>query len=140
KAFQKKEKLPVTGEVNGATDKKLHTVAAKNGWSAGSWHKGPGTEYGADTSDYQSNAQFQQSIKGAQWSAIKATDGESANQSAFKSRWAELGQRVASGKMKLRMAYCFMEPGDSGVGQAKKFLSTVGVHGKLSAGTRLALD
>ena len=59
---------------------------------------------------------------------------------SFKSRWAELGQRVASGKMKLRMAYCFMEPGDSGVAQAQKFLDTVGVHGKLPAGTRLALD
>jgi peptidoglycan hydrolase-like protein with peptidoglycan-binding domain len=141
KNFQKKYRLEVTGEVNGATLRKLETVAAANGWHAGSWHKGPGTLYGADTSSsYQSDAQFQQSIKGAEWTAIKATDGVSANQDTFQQRWAELGRRVASGKMKLRMAYCFLEPGHSGVAQAQTFLNTVGVHGKLPAGTRLALD
>lgn len=41
--------------------------------------------------------------------------------------------------MKLRIAYHDLEPGD-GKGQAKHFLDTLGIHGKLKPGTRLALD
>ena len=119
---------------------KALTKPVRDSFKPGSFHKGPGTEYGSDTSDYQSNAQFQAAIKGKPFAAIKATDGVTANQSSFKSRWNELGKLVDSGKMKLRVAYCYLEGGDSGVAQAKKFLDTVGVHGKLKAGTRLALD
>jgi len=119
---------------------KALTKPVRQSFKPGSFHKGPGTEYGSDTSDYQSNAQFQAAIKGKPFAAIKATDGETANQSSFKSRWNELGKLVDSGKMKLRVAYCYLEGGDSGVAEAKKFLDTVGVHGKLKPGTRLALD
>jgi GH25 family lysozyme M1 (1,4-beta-N-acetylmuramidase) len=106
---------------------------------AGSWKPGPGTLRGADSSHYVSNAQFQQSLRGSQYSLIGATQGHSYVDPTFSSRWKELGQKVKSGKMAMRLAYHFMEAGD-GVGQAKHFLKTVGVHGKLPAGTRLGLD
>jgi GH25 family lysozyme M1 (1,4-beta-N-acetylmuramidase) len=108
-------------------------------FSPGSFKKGPGSLRGADTSMWEGGATFGQSIKGAQWSAIKASEGTGFVDPTFKSRWNELGKRIQQGKMKLRVAYQFMHAGD-GVAQAKHFLNTVGVHGKLQAGTRLALD
>ncbi|MBS2026384.1 MAG: hypothetical protein JST54_00650 [Deltaproteobacteria bacterium] len=119
---------------------KALTKPVRDSFKPGSFHKGPGTEYGADTSNWQSNAEFQASIKGKPFAAVKASDGTAANQADFKSRWNELGKLVDSGKMKLRIAYHYLEPNESGVAQAKTFLNTVGIHGKLKAGTRLALD
>ena len=103
------------------------------------WSPGPGRLMGADTSHWQSDATFEKSIAGAKWSSIKATEGTGYTDKSFKARWKEMGKLVDSGKMKLRMAYHFMSPGD-GTAQAKHFLQTLGVDGKLPAGTRLCLD
>jgi len=106
----------------------------------GSWSpNGSGHLTGADTSHWQSGGTFEQSIAGKQFSAIKATDGTGYVDPSFKQRWNELGQKIAQGKMSLRIAYQFMQPGN-GTAQANHFLDTLGVHGKLPAGTRLALD
>jgi GH25 family lysozyme M1 (1,4-beta-N-acetylmuramidase) len=103
------------------------------------WKKGPGRLYGTDTSSYQTHAQFESAIRGAKWASVKATEGTGWTDPTFRSRWNELGKRVHEGKMKLRMAYHFMRPGN-GTAQAKHFLNVLGIHGKLPAGTRLALD
>jgi GH25 family lysozyme M1 (1,4-beta-N-acetylmuramidase) len=105
----------------------------------GGWHPGPGSLKGADSSHWVSNAQFQRSLQGAKWSAIGATQGTGYVDPTFSSRWAELGQKVKSGQMKMRIAYHFMDPGN-GTAQAKHFLGTLGIHGKLPKGTRLGLD
>ena len=105
----------------------------------GTWKPGPGKLLGADSSHWVSNAQFQRSLRGAKWGAIGATQGTRYVDPTFHARWREMGQKVKSGQMKLRIAYHFMEPGN-GVAQAQHFLNTVGVHGKLKAGTRLCLD
>lgn len=103
------------------------------------WSPGPGQLQGADTSNWQSLAQFDASIQGTQWSAIKASEGTGYTDPSFQSRWNLLGQKIASGSMKLRMAYVYLDVG-SGAAQAQHFLDVVGIHGKLPAGTRLALD
>jgi hypothetical protein len=103
------------------------------------WHPGAGRLSGADTSHYQSNATFEQSIRGKQFTAIKATEGTGYTDPNLRSRWNELGKKIQAGKMSLRVAYHFLTPGN-GAGQAKHFLATLGIHGKLPAGTRLALD
>jgi GH25 family lysozyme M1 (1,4-beta-N-acetylmuramidase) len=103
------------------------------------WKPGPGHLYGADTSHYQSEATFQQSIRGARFSSIKATEGTGYVDPTFKKRWAELGTAIKKGTMKLRIAYHFMRPGN-GKGQADFFMKQLGIHGKLAPGTRLALD
>lgn len=103
------------------------------------WKPGPGQLQGGDTSMYQTDAQFAQSIQGAKWTALKASQGTSWVDPNFQSRWKMLGQKIKDGSMKLRMAYGFLDPGN-GAGQAQHFLDTVGIHGKLPAGTRLALD
>jgi GH25 family lysozyme M1 (1,4-beta-N-acetylmuramidase) len=105
----------------------------------GSWHRGPGSLRGADTSMWEGKSTFEQSIRGAKWSAIKASEGTGWVDPTFKARWNELGKKIKEGKMKLRVAYQFMHAGN-GVAQARHFLNTVGVHGKLPAGTRLCLD
>ncbi|HEX4620521.1 MAG TPA: LysM peptidoglycan-binding domain-containing protein [Myxococcaceae bacterium] len=111
-----------------------------NGGTGGTWVSGtPGTLGGADTSMWQSDAEFQKSIQGAQWTAIKATEGTNWTDPKFQSRWNELGQRIQSGQMKLRVAYQFMHAGD-GTGQAQHFLDALNIHGPLQPGTRLALD
>jgi len=103
------------------------------------WRPGAGELQGADTSHWQSDSAFNASIQGTQWTAIKASQGTGYTDPTFQARWAQLGQRIQNGSMKLRMAYCFLDPGD-GAAQAKHFLEVVGVHGRLPAGTRLALD
>lgn len=103
------------------------------------WKPGKGQLQGADTSHYQSDSTFQQTIKNSEFSVIKASQGTTYVDPTFKSRWAELGKKVESGDMTLRMAYVFLNKGD-GKGQAKHFLDTVGVDGPLPAGTRLVLD
>jgi spore coat assembly protein SafA len=105
----------------------------------GGWNPGPGRLDGADTSHYQSSGTFEQSIRGSQWSAIKATEGTGYVDPTFRARWNELGRKIDAGQMTLRVAYQFMRPGN-GTAQAQHFLNTLGIHGKLPAGTRLALD
>lgn len=105
----------------------------------GSWSPGPGRLQGADTSHWQSDATFEKSIAGSQFSAIKATEGTDYTDPDFQKRWNEMGKRIDQGKMTLRIAYQFMRPGN-GRAQADHFLNTLGIHGKLPAGTRLALD
>jgi lysozyme len=100
---------------------------------------GAGQLDGADSSSWQSDATFQQSIQGAQWTAIKATEGTDWTDPTFASRWTELGQKVQSGQMKLRIAYDFLDVGN-GATQAQHFLSTLNINGPLQPGTRLALD
>lgn len=113
-----------------------HPAAPKYGEP---WHSGPGQLKGADTSHWQSNATFEKSIKGAQFSSIKATEGTGFTDASFRSRWNEMGKKIKDGKMSLRIAYHYLQPGN-GAAQAKHFLNTLGIHGKLPAGTRLALD
>jgi GH25 family lysozyme M1 (1,4-beta-N-acetylmuramidase) len=103
------------------------------------WHPGPGRLQGADTSHWQSDATFRKSVAGKQFTAIKATEGTNFTDASFRSRWNYLGKQIKAGKMKLRIAYHFMRPGN-GVAQAKHFLSSLGIHGHLAKGTRLALD
>jgi GH25 family lysozyme M1 (1,4-beta-N-acetylmuramidase) len=103
------------------------------------WAPGPGRLEGADTSHWQSDATFQRSIQGSQWTALKATQGTRYVDPSFKGRWAQLGQKIEKGEMTLRVAYLFLDPGN-GAGQAKHFLDTLDIHGPLPAGTRLALD
>ncbi len=103
------------------------------------WKPGPGRLSGADTSHYQSSGTFEQSIRGKQFTAIKATEGTTYTDTSFRSRWNELGKKIHNGKMSLRVAYHYLQPGN-GAGQAKHFLSALGIHGKLQPGTRLALD
>jgi len=105
----------------------------------GSWSPGPGQLAGADTSNWQSGGTFEQSIAGSQWTAIKASEGTGYVDPSFRARWDELGQKIASGQMKLRVAYEFMHAGN-GTAQAQHFLATLGINGPLPAGTRLALD
>lgn len=103
------------------------------------WKPGKGQLLGSDTSHYQSQATFEKAIKGSQFAAIKATEGTGYTDPTFKARWAELGKKIDQGKMSLRVAYCFLDKGN-GAGQARHFLDTLGIHGKLKPGTRLALD
>jgi peptidoglycan hydrolase-like protein with peptidoglycan-binding domain len=94
---------------------------------------------GGDFSHYQSEALFEHAIRGMKWASVKATEGTTYTDPTFHHRWAMLGKKVHSGQMKLRMAYAFLTPGN-GKAQARHFLHTLGIHGKLPAGTRLALD
>lgn len=114
--------------------------AKPHGSTAEPWRPGRGQLHGGDTSNWNSNATFQSSIQGSRWTALKASQGTSYTDPTFASRWNELGKKVASGQMSLRMAYGFLDPGVSGAAQAQHFLDVVGVHGPLPAGTRLALD
>ena len=108
--------------------------------NVGSWSpNNSGKLYSSDTSSWQSSATFEQSIAGAQYAMIKASEGTGYVDPTFASRWAELGQKVASGQMAMRVAYEFMHAGN-GTAQAKHFLNTLGIHGPLPAGTRLCLD
>ncbi|MFL5321363.1 MAG: peptidoglycan-binding protein [Myxococcaceae bacterium] len=136
--FQKKNKLNVSGAVGGGTEKALEKKVAAL-FKPGSWKPGAGQLRGGDFSSYQSSALFNSVIRKSQWGSIKASEGTSWTDPTFKSRWNLMGKLVKSGKMKMRMAYHFLHAGN-GVGQAKHFLNTLGIHGKLKAGTRLALD
>lgn len=110
------------------------------GGSGEPFSPGPGSLQGYDTSAYQSQSTFDSTLQGTQWSVIKASEGTGYTDPTFASRWNELGQKISSGQMTLRMAYCFLDSGMSGTAQAQHFLNVVGVHGPLPAGTRLALD
>ena len=110
-------------------------VGKPGGWSPNN----SGKLYGYDTSGWQGDGTFQSTVNGSQFSMIKASEGTGFVDHTFAARWNELGQKVASGQMALRVAYQFMTPGN-GTAQADHFLNTVGVHGPLPAGTRLCLD
>lgn len=103
------------------------------------WKPSPGSLHGTDTSNWQSGSEFNTSVGNNKWTCIKATQGTGYTDPSFASRWAELGKKVQDGQMDLRMAYCFLDPGN-GKAQAQHFLNTLGIKGKLPAGTRLALD
>ncbi len=150
KTYQKQHHLTVDGLVGPKT---LHALAT-DGFTPGKpkpppakppagggapWKPGPGHLAGADTSHYQSDATFEKSIRGAKFTAIKATEGTGYTDPTFRKRWNELGTKIKQGSMKLRIAYHFLTPGN-GTAQAKHFLSSLGIKGKLPAGTRLALD
>jgi LysM repeat protein/GH25 family lysozyme M1 (1,4-beta-N-acetylmuramidase) len=106
----------------------------------GGWNpNNSGKLYGADTSSWQSQGTFESTLNGAQYSMIKASEGTGFVDPTFRARWDELGQKVNSGQMALRVAYQFMTPGN-GVAQAQHFLNTVGINGPMPAGTRLCLD
>lgn len=94
---------------------------------------------GGDFSHWQSNGTFQSAIKNMQWAAIKATEGTGYVDPSFKTWWNEMGTRIAKGQQKLRIAYHFLDVGN-GTAQAKHFLDTLGIHGKMPPGTRVALD
>jgi peptidoglycan hydrolase-like protein with peptidoglycan-binding domain/GH25 family lysozyme M1 (1,4-beta-N-acetylmuramidase) len=87
-------------------------------------------------------AKFKKDIEGQRFSFVKATQGTDYKNEFFKSQWNYLGDQIKQGKMDLRVAYSFLNAGNAADGekQAKAFLAEVGVHGKLPAGTRLALD
>src|SRR6185503_18084794 len=57
--------------------------------NVGSWSPGPGQLQGADTSSWQDQGTFEQSIAGAQWAAIKATEGTGYTDPTFQARWNE---------------------------------------------------
>ncbi|HEY9721966.1 MAG TPA: GH25 family lysozyme [Oscillatoriaceae cyanobacterium] len=103
------------------------------------WSPSSGQLHGADTSNWQSQSTFEQSIAGTQWSCIKASEGTGYTDPTFASRWNELGTKIQNGQMSLRIAYCFLDSGN-GKAQAQHFLNTLGIKGKLPAGTRLMLD
>ncbi|HEY9723837.1 MAG TPA: peptidoglycan-binding protein [Oscillatoriaceae cyanobacterium] len=138
-AYQASRGLSVDGIVGPQTQGALNANAPGAPNSGNSWTPGAGQLQGADTSSWQSQGSFEQSIAGDQWTAIKASEGTTFTDPTFQARWNELGQKIQSGQMKLRMAYLFLTPGD-GAAEAQHFLDVVGVHGPLPAGTRLALD
>jgi peptidoglycan hydrolase-like protein with peptidoglycan-binding domain len=135
-AFRRKHDMNSGDGVGPTTLRALKKATAFN---PGSWRRGPGHLYGGDFSGYQSTSLFNSVVRKSKWAAIKATEGRTWTDDVFKSRWDTLGDRIKQGKMKLRIAYHFMLPGN-GVEQAKHFLKKTGIHGKLQPGTRLALD
>ncbi len=97
---------------------------------------GPGLR-GDDFSHYQSQAQFNAALPNLSWAALKATQGTGYTDPTFKSRWTQLGKQQQ--QLPLRIAYGFLTPGN-GTAQANYLMQTVGINGKMPAGTRLALD
>jgi peptidoglycan hydrolase-like protein with peptidoglycan-binding domain len=135
--FQKKHHLKQTGIADAKTRSALDKASAHAGQNV------PRSQYqkGYDTSMWQSQAEFNGALnkKGTRFMGVKATDGTSWVDPTFKQRWAEMGKKLQPGKFDARIAYHFLEPGN-GTAQANHFLNTVGVHGKLKPGTKLALD
>jgi len=137
--FQKKHHLQPTGLADAQTRHVLARAAAGTGRSP---HVKPSQfQHGYDASMWQSQAEFNAALnkRGTRFMGVKATDGSGWVDPTFKARWAEMGRTLRPGKLDLRIAYHFLEPGN-GRAQANHFLNTVGVRGKLKPGTRLALD
>src|SRR5437764_1180572 len=90
-AYQRAHGLSVDGVAGPQTMHALHT----DGFGPSNPHAptsvGGARLFGADTSHWQSDAGFQQSIAGAKWSAIGVTDGHTFTDPVFRQRWAELG-------------------------------------------------
>lgn len=139
KGFQKQHHLRATGVADRKTQRVLDQAAAKAGRFP--QVKPGGFQKGYDVSHYQSQATFNDLIhrKGTRFMALKATEGTGYTDPTFKSRWSTLGKKLEPGKFDLRIAYHFLTPGN-GRAQADHFLRTLGIHGKLKPGTRLALD
>ncbi len=139
RAFQRRQGLTVTGEANRATRAALQKKAATAGRFPSV--KPGGFQKGYDVSHWQSDAKFRELLArpGTRFMAIKATDGSRGVDSTFRGRWSTLGKKLEPGKFDLRIAYHFLQPGN-GRAQADHFLKTMGVHGPLKPGTRLALD
>lgn len=139
RAFQRKNKLTVTGIADGKTRRALE----KESRTAGRFPdvKPSGFQHGFDTSHFQSQATFNRvlNLKSTRFMGIKATEGTTFTDPTFKSRWAQLGRKLEPGKFDLRIAYHFLSPGN-GRAQADHFLKTLGIKGPLMPGTRLALD
>ncbi|MBK7857454.1 MAG: peptidoglycan-binding protein [Archangiaceae bacterium] len=139
RGFQRKNHLTVTGEADAKTRAALNKAAA----TAGRFPQTPSSQFmhGYDLSHWQSDATFSSLLNkpSTRFMAIKATDGVSGTDSTFKKRWAAMGKKLEPGKFDLRIAYHFLQPGN-GRAQADHFLKTLGIHGKLQPGTRLALD
>lgn len=140
KRFQNKHGLQATGEADFKTRDAIVDAAIKK---EGRFPDVSPRRFqrGYDTSHYQSEATFDRLMRDpkTKFMAIKATQGTGYVDPTFKHRWREMGKKLEPGKFDLRMAYHFLDRGN-GRAQADHFLRTVGVHGKLPAGTRLALD
>ncbi len=139
RAFQRKHHLPATGVANAKT----RSALARATVGAGRFpHVKPAQfQKGYDTSHYQSQATFNKVLnqKSTRFMGIKATEGTGYTDPTFKSRWAQMGRKLAPGKFDMRLAYHFLTPGN-GKAQADHFLKALGIHGPLKPGTRLALD
>jgi peptidoglycan hydrolase-like protein with peptidoglycan-binding domain len=141
-AFQRKHHLAATGTANAKTRAALDAATKSAGAGERFPHVQPGGfQHGYDTSQWQSQATFDSALgkKSTKFMAIKATDGTGYVDPDFKRRWAQLGSKLKPGGLDARIAYHFLEPGN-GKAQADHFLNTLGIHGKLKPGTRLALD
>lgn len=139
RAFQRKHHLPVTGEANWRTRSLLDRSAARMGRYP---HVSPRKfQKGYDVSARQSTAQVKSLLaqRSTKFLGMKATEGTGYTNPNFKKWWSMAGKKLKPGRLDLRVAYHFLQPGN-GRAQADKFLRTVGVHGKLRPGTRLALD
>ena len=128
RAFQRKHGLAVTGIANGKT----RAALAKASVTAGRFpHVAPSQfQHGFDTSHFQSQATFNAALNAKSTGFVDPT---------FKAQWAQMGRKLEPGKFDLRVAYHFLIPGN-GRAQADHFLKTLGIHGPLTPGTRLALD
>ncbi|MBS1151221.1 MAG: putative peptidoglycan-binding protein [Myxococcaceae bacterium] len=139
RGFQRKHHLGITG----VADAKTRAALAKASVGAGRFPDvKPGQfQKGYDTSHYQSQATFNRVLneKSTRFMGIKATEGTGYTDPTFKHRWAQMGRKLEPGKFDLRLAYHFLTPGN-GRAQADHFLKTLGIHGPLKPGTRLALD
>lgn len=118
----------------------IKAAASSSLFSSSAFHpSGNNHLAGADFYHGNSQAEFNAALPKLSWVALKAGQGTSYTDEAFKSRWAQVGNLQQQGKMPLRIAYEYLDPGN-GAAQASHLLSTVGINGKLPAGTRLALD
>ncbi|MBK7863559.1 MAG: peptidoglycan-binding protein [Archangiaceae bacterium] len=139
RAFQMKHHLEVTGEANAKTRSALSKAAAKAGRYP---HVSPRHfQHGYDVSAWQTTAQVRSLLgkKSTKFLGMKATDGTGYTNPNFKKWWSMAGKKLGPGKLDLRIAYHYLQPGN-GRAQADRLLKTVGVHGRLKPGTRLALD
>lgn len=94
---------------------------------------------GGDFYHGNSNQLFNNALPHLGWAALKATQGTGYKDPSFQSRWSQLGQLQAAGKMPLRVAYGFLTPGN-GAAQANALMTAAHVNGPLPAGSRLMLD
>ncbi len=138
--FQKQHHLGVTG----IADSKTRAALVKDSRGGGMYPSGAKSsqfQRGYDESMWQTKSQFDSALdkKSTRFMGTKATEGTNWTDPTFKQRWNEMGKKLKPGSFDLRSAYHFLTPGN-GRAQADHFLNTVGVHGKLKPGTRLALD
>jgi peptidoglycan hydrolase-like protein with peptidoglycan-binding domain len=140
RGFQKAHHLAVTGVADAKTRAALAAATAPKGERYPSVSPS-GFQHGYDTSHYQSQSTFDAALnkKSTKFMAIKATEGTGYVDPSFRARWNEMGRKLKPGGLDARIAYHFLTPGN-GRAQADHFLNTLGIHGKLQPGTKLALD